>query len=217
MRIICKVKQMAERINNISSFNPEWWKIGELGLYETRHSIHIDSLDGNFVAWFDVGGETSPTEKQLAAWEDFYKISPTNLKEMILEGLVKLATQMDVLPADVKPQYGSVYHPKVVSRNAKKAIEAVSKNNKHLGRQAKSVFQCNAIVIPKQDKSPVRFIVINFQIGRRPYEFEAVLHNGEILMIGENSGLWTRLDWAYEFNVPDFNTETVSHPYLQQK
>ncbi|GAA6256438.1 hypothetical protein F070042J6_22900 [Bacteroides sp. f07] len=208
---------MTKTINNISSFNPQFWRIGELGLYETEHSININSLDGDFVAWFDVGDENSPTEKQLAAWEEFCKINPMNIKEMIIEGLVKLSRQMNLLPADINPQYGPGYNPKVVSRNAKKAIEAMSKNNKSIGKQAKSVFQCNSIVIPKQEKSPVRFIVMNFEIGRRPYEMEAVFCNERMLMVGENSGIWTRLDWIYEFNIPNFKAETALHPYWQQE
>ena len=115
-------------VNNISGFNSQFWRIGDLGLYETKHPINIDSLNGDFVAWFDVGNENFPTEKQLATWEDFCKISPTNMKEMIIEGLTKLSRQMDLLLADIKPQYGPVYNPKAVSRNAKKAIEGFPKN-----------------------------------------------------------------------------------------
>lgn len=204
-------------VNNISGFNSQFWRIGDLGLYETKHPINIDSLNGDFVAWFDVGNENFPTEKQLATWEDFCKISPTNMKEMIIEGLTKLSRQMDLLLADIKPQYGPVYNPKAVSRNAKKAIEVMSKNNRSIGRQAKSIFQCTSVVIPKQDKSPVRFIILNFQIGRHPYEFEAVLCDSVVFIIGENSGLWTRLDWDYEFNVSDFNIATALHSYWRQK
>lgn len=206
---------MAKIVNYISSFNPQFWKIGGFGLYETKYPINIDSLGGNFAAWFDAEGEKFLTEKQLTAWGYFCKISPTNIKKMIIEGLAKLSKQMDLLPTEVKLKHGAIYSPKVVSRNAKKVIETMSKNNKPIDRQSKSVFLCNSIVIPKQDKTSARFIVMNFQIGRRPYELEAVFCNEEILIVGENSGLWTRLDWNYEFNVPDFNAKTALHPYWQ--
>ena len=31
-------------------------------------------------------------------------------------------------------------------------------------------------------------------------------------MVGENSGIWTRLEWINEFNVPMFNIGTALHP-----
>ena len=37
--------------------------------------------------------------------------------------------------------------------------------------------------------------------------------NEKILMVGENSGVWTRLEWINEFNIPKFNIETALHPY----
>ena len=78
---------------------------------------------------------------------------------------------------------------------------------------AKSTLKCNSVVVPLQDKAPVRFIVMNFEIGRRPYEMEAVFCNERMFMVGENSGIWTRLEWINEFNVPMFNIGTALHPY----
>ena len=54
---------------------------------------------------------------------------------------------------------------------------------------------------------------MNFEIGHRPYEMEAVFCNEKMLMAGENSGVWTRLEWINEFNIPKFNIETALHPY----
>lgn len=70
---------------------------------------------------------------------------------------------------------------------------------------AKSTLKCSSVVVPLQDKAPVRFIVMNFKIGHRPYEMEAVFCNEKMLMVGENSGVWTRLEWINEFNIPKFN------------
>ena len=100
-----------------------------------------------------------------------------------------------------------------ISRNAKRSIEAVRHSRKTLGKVAKSTLKCNSVVVPLQDKAPVRFIVMNFEIGRRPYEMEAVFCNERMLMVGENSGIWTRLEWINEFNVPMFNIGTALHPY----
>ena len=54
---------------------------------------------------------------------------------------------------------------------------------------------------------------MNFEIGRRPYEMEAVFCNERMLMVGENSGIWNRLEWTNEFNIPMFNIGTALHPY----
>lgn len=60
-------------VNNISGFNSQFWRIGDLGLYETKHPINIDSLNGDFVAWFDVGNENFPTENNLPHGKTFVK------------------------------------------------------------------------------------------------------------------------------------------------
>ena len=135
------------------------------------------------------------------------------MKEMMIDGLTKLANKMDVLPNDVEPEFGPIYRPMATSRNAKRSIEAVRHSRKTLGKVAKSTLKCNSVVVPLQDKAPVRFIVMNFEIGRRPYEMEAVFCNERMLMVGENSGIWTRLEWINEFNVPMFNIGTALHPY----
>ena len=158
-------------------------------------------------------GESFPTDKQFAAWMGFCNINPNEMKEMMIDGLTKLVDKMDVLPDDVEPEFGPIYRPMAISRNAKRSIEAVRHSRKTLGKVAKSTLKCNSVVVPLQDKAPVRFIVMNFEIGRRPYEMEAVFCNERMLMVGENSGIWTRLEWINEFNVPMFNIGTALHPY----
>lgn len=204
---------MAEIENNISSFNPQLWRLGEWNSYETEKPINIDSLGGDFDAWFDVGDKLFPTDKQISAWMEFCRITQTSMKSMLIERLTKLSEQMELLPARAKPEFGPIIRPTVVARNARKTIDALSKSRKPIGKQSKSIFLCNSIVIPLQDKAPVRFVVMNFQIGRGRYEFETLFCNGKMLMVGENSGLWTRLDWNDEFNVPNFKAETALHPY----
>lgn len=153
-----------------------------------------------------------PTNSLLHGW-GFCNINPNEMKEMMIDGLTKLANKMDVLPNDVEPEFGPIFRPMVISRNAKRSIEAVRHSRKTLGKVAKSTLKCSSVVVPLQDKAPVRFIVMNFQIGRRPYEMEAVFCNERMLMVGENSGIWTRLEWINEFNIPMFNIGTALHPY----
>jgi len=204
-----------EEKNYISNLDRSLWSINDMGLYATQHPIYINSLDGNFDAWFDTDGESFPTNKQLIAWAGFGNINSNEMKEMMIDGLAKLADKMDVLPDDAEPEFGPIYKPMVISKNAKRTIEAIRHSRKSLGKMAKSTLKCNSVVVPLQDKAPVRFIVMNFEIGRRPYEMEAVFCNEKMLMVGENSGIWTRLEWIYEFNIPEFNIETALHPYWQ--
>lgn len=204
---------MEKQKNNISSFDRSLWRIGDWGLYETKYPIYINSLGGDFQAWFDVDGENFPTDKQLVAWEEFCKINPEDMKAMMIDGLAKLVDKMDALSNGVKPEYGPIFKPTVISRNAKRTIEAIRQCRKPLGKIAKANLKCSSVVVPLQDKAPVRFIVINFELGRQPYEMEAVFCNEKMLMIGENSGIWTRLEWINEFNIPMFNIETALHPY----
>lgn len=202
-----------EEKNYISNFDCSLWRIDDWGLYATKSPICINSLGCDLNAWFDVDGESFPTDKQLAAWMGFCNINPNEMKEMMIDGLTKLANEMDVLPNDVEPEFGPIFRPMVISRNAKRSIEAVRHSRKTLGKVAKSTLKCSSVVVPLQDKAPVRFIVMNFQIGRRPYEMEAVFCNERMLMVGENSGIWTRLEWINEFNIPMFNIGTALHPY----
>ena len=197
-----------EEKNYISNFDCSLWQIDDWGLYTAKSPIYINSLGSDFNVWFDVDGESFPTDKQLVAWAGFCNINSNEIKEMMIDGLTKLVDKMDVLPNDVEPEFGPIY-----SRNAKRSIEAVRHSRKTLGKVAKSTLKCNSVVVPLQDKAPVRFIVMNFEIGRRPYEMEAVFCNEKMLMVGENSGIWTRLEWINEFNVPMFNIGTALHPY----
>lgn len=202
-----------EEKNYISNFDCSLWKIDDWGLYTAKSPIYINSLGSDFNAWFDVDGESFPTDKQLVAWAGFCNINSNEMKEMIIDGLAKLGDKMDVLPNDAEPEFGSIYKPMVISKNAKRSIEAIRHSRKSLGKMTKSTLKCNSVVVPLQDKAPVRFIVMNFAIGRRPYEMEAVFCNEKVLMVGENSGIWTRLEWIYEFNIPKFNIEAAFHPY----
>lgn len=206
-----------EEENYISNLDCPLWQIDDWGLYTTKSPIHINSLGSCFNAWFDVDSENCPTDKQLAAWTKFCNINPNEMKEMMIDGLTKLVDKMDVLPNDAAPELSPIYRPMVILRNAKRSIEAVRHSRKTLGKMAKSTFKCSSVVVPLQDKAPVRFIVMNFDIGRRPYEMEAVFCNERMLMVGENSGVWTRLEWINEFNIPTFNIETALHPYWRSE
>ena len=41
---------------------------------------------------------------------------------MMIDGLTKLVDKMDVLPNDVEPEFGPIYRPMAISRNAKRSV-----------------------------------------------------------------------------------------------
>ncbi len=106
-------------------------------------------------------------------------------------------------------KYKDISYNKVFIENV--IVSAVNVDIRNGGIEG--LLKCSSVVVPLQDKAPVRFIVMNFEIGHRSYEMEAVFCNEKMLMVGENSGVWTRLEWINEFNIPKFNIETALHPY----
>lgn len=59
------------RKNYISNFDCSLWQIDDWGLYTAKSPIYINSLGSDFNVWFDVDGESFPTDKQLVAWAGF--------------------------------------------------------------------------------------------------------------------------------------------------
>jgi hypothetical protein len=126
-----------EEKNYISNFDCSLWQIDDWGLYTAKSPIYINSLGSDFNVWFDVDGESFPTDKQLVAWAGFCNINSNEIKEMMIDGLTKLVDKMDVLPNDVEPEFGPIYRPMAISRNAKRSIEAVRHSRKTLGKVLK--------------------------------------------------------------------------------
>ena len=83
-----------EEKNYIANFDCSLWQIDDWGLYTTKSPIYINSLGGDFNAWFDVDGESFPTDKQFVAWAEFCNINSNEIKEMMIDGLTKLVTRV---------------------------------------------------------------------------------------------------------------------------
>ena len=78
-----------------------------IGDYIQPNPLSISILwAADFNVWFDVDGESFPTDKQLVAWAGFCNINSNEIKEMMIDGLTKLVDKMDVLPNDVEPEFG---------------------------------------------------------------------------------------------------------------
>ena len=75
-----------EEKNYISNFDCSLWQIDDWGLYTAKSPIYINSLGSDFNVWFDVDGESFPTDKQLVAWAGFCNINSNEIKEMMIDG-----------------------------------------------------------------------------------------------------------------------------------
>lgn len=202
--------------------NNSW--VYEDGLYQSIEPIPVFSLGGSFDVWFDVEerliDQQSPSSKQQATWDEFCNISTEVMRQQFIKGLADLAQRMDELPDTAKPQFGPAIYPKVMAKEIREALSIFNKTSDPIGKQPDSALICDSIVIPMQDNAPVGFVVVNFQIGfgKRAdksygYELEALFCNGDLLFVGESSGLWTRIDWEHRFNISDFDPNTAVHTY----
>jgi hypothetical protein len=66
------------------------------------------------------------------------------------------------------------------------------------------------VVIPHQDRTMLRLVCVHIEIesaeaGRDAYE--AVFADEELVYVGEDSGLWTRTEWAEDFNQPEMTAK----------
>ena len=68
-----------EEKNYISNFDCSLWQIDDWGLYTAKSPIYINSLGSDFNVWFDVDGESFPTDKQLVAWAGFCNINSNEI------------------------------------------------------------------------------------------------------------------------------------------
>lgn len=185
------------------------------GLYQPVKPIAIPSLGGRCAMWFDVEEQSRPyfSPKQLSAWNEFCHIDAQKMRQWFAIGLCNMAHQIATSPKnDGMPSQNS----DDMAADLQETAAYLEKKHTPLAAQSPLIFACDSLVVPVQDRTAVRFVVVNFQIAvgknqLRPYgyELEALFCDGRLLFIAENSGLWTRLEWNDCFNVPDFDPHVV--------
>lgn len=195
------------------------WEYAD-GLFQSKEPVFVASVDGKYDVWYDVGGYQSPTAKQIAAWEEFCSLQPYDLVKQFITALNTFAHKMSSLLIEETPKLGPRYCPQTMKKAANETAAFLHGANQSLGEVSSSVFICDSLVIPSQEYAPCRFILMNFEVKRGNvlgqsygYEMEALFCDGQLLLIGENSGLWTRLEWENEFNKSDFDKRAACSPF----
>lgn len=190
------------------------------GIFQSKEPVLVASMGGKYDIWYDVSDYQVPTAKQIVALEEFCSIKPCNLAKQFIKALNTFADKMSSLPKEEIPGFGPSYCPQTMEKAANETAAFLRSANKSLGEISDSVFMCDSLVIPLQEYAPCRFILMNFEVKRGKvlgqsygYEMEALFCDGQLLLVGENSGLWTRLEWENEFNIADFNIKNACPVY----
>jgi len=203
------------------------------GLLIASHPVMVHSLGAEMQVWVNVevpedlksgsglAGSPKfvpphprPSAKQRDAWHQFDNVRPEQMRQMLADGLRRLADRMDGVPPGSEPEFGPVHCPEEVSKASRNAASMLD------GCTIQEVPGCqwSHMMIPHQQDAPVHFVLLHFTIASdvRPpwgYELEALFADAQVVFIGEDSGLWTRTEWEYDFNAPSFDPATAAHPY----
>lgn len=193
------------------------------GLFQSKQPVFVASMGGKYDVWYDAGGHQFPTAKQLVAWDEFCSLQPYDLTKQFIIALNNFSDKMSSLPKEETPKLGPCYHPQTMKKATNETATFLQGVNQSLGEISSSVFMCDSLVIPSQEYAPCRFILMNFEIKRGKvigqsygYEMEALFCDGQLLLVGENSGLWTRLEWGNEFNISDFDYKNAASPFWRK-
>ena len=210
---------------------PAHWSYDE-GLIMPSQPVLVHSLGADMQVWVNAElpeemkygspfsspkwapAHAQPSEKQQAAWRQFDAVPPEQMKRVLAGGLRRLADRMDALPPGSEPEFGPSYYPEEVSKASRNTASMLD------SRTIQEVPGCqfSHVMIPHQQNAPVQFVLLHFAIAcdTEPpwgYELEALFADAQIVFIGEDSGLWTRTEWEYDFNSASFDPATAVHPY----
>lgn len=195
------------------------WEYAD-GLFQSKEPVLVPSVGGKYDVWYDVSGKKAPTSKQIAAWGEFCGLRADAFKQQFILALNTFADQMSLLCKEEMPKLGPSYSPQIMRDAAHETAAFLHCTNQPLGEISSSVFIFNSLVIPSQEDAPCHFVLMNFEVksGKVPgqtygCEMEALFCDGQLLLIGENSGLWTRLEWKNEFNRADFDKKKACSPF----
>lgn len=196
----------------------KWEYDDNFGLFQSIEPIFVVSMQGRYDIWYDVT-EQHPSTKQIAAWNEFYNLSPGELRKQFIAGFANFDKKISALSKNSELTCSSFYNPKIIKKAVQKTIFALQKSDLPLGNMDSSVFRCDSLVIPLQEKCQCHFVLMNFELGvglpDKPdgFEMEGLFCNRKLLLTQENTGLWTRLEWEEKFNTSLFEPATVHYTY----
>ncbi|MDR6968167.1 hypothetical protein J2X31_002182 [Flavobacterium arsenatis] len=166
--------------NTLELLNIDWHIDSEDNGLICSKEIHIKSIQSNTEIWINKErrNQFPYSKKQKKALENFLEIDVLELQKMYSE----LKRFSEELIAD--------------NKITKKSI-AISTAYK---------LKFRAVIVPKQNKTLDNYILIladtSWKIKRSNYnlEIEILFKNNQFELLQEYSGLWTRLEWIYDYN-----------------
>jgi hypothetical protein len=150
----------------------------EYGLIMTCEKCYVPPLYTEIDLLFHTLNKNNPTKKQLNILNMFMDINIDEINKVII-GINNL---MDKLIKD-----------KIIVKTSKKINNI---NELHFDN----------IILPYQNKTKNKYLLIyattNWKIMHSKFtiEVEILFKNNKFMFVQEHSGLWTRLEWDYEYN-----------------
>ncbi|WP_338791222.1 hypothetical protein [Bernardetia sp. MNP-M8] len=154
----------------------------EYGLITTK-KIYIPAINFETEIWInkEQKNQVNFSKKQQASFKKFIEISEDEISLMKQE-LEKYAQEL-------------IQENKITKKSikSKKAFD----------------LEYKAIIIPQQSKTPKNYILVladtNWKIKRSEYviEIEILFENNKFSFLQEYAGLWTRLEWNYDYNTKE--------------
>lgn len=168
--------------NNRFNFSEIIYKNDECGIITTE-KIYIPVIDYDTEIWINKErkNQVNFSRKQKSSLENFLKVSNNEISLMNKE----------------------------LESYAKELIEENQITKQSIKSKEAFDLKYRAIIVPQQSKTPKNYILIladtNWKIKRSEYiiEIEILFENNKFSFLQEYAGLWTRLEWNYEYNTKD--------------
>jgi hypothetical protein len=153
----------------------------EFNLLISCEKCYIPPLECSAELWFDTRSKITPPGKHLRVLNQFMKIDPAELG--------KLITALDNV------RITSISNHRIIKKS--KRINSLNE------------LQVDYIIAPRQSRTKNGYVLIyvttEWKIPRSEFslEIEILFKNNKLELVQEHSGLWTRLEWNFYYNVKE--------------
>ncbi|MDR1340090.1 MAG: hypothetical protein LBK58_08580 [Prevotellaceae bacterium] len=148
----------------------------EYNLLISSEKHYIPPLECSLELWFDTRNKITPPQKHVHVLNQFMKIDP-----------VELITALDNLRVE------SISNHRIIKKSKRiKCLEEL---------------ELDYILLPRQSRTKNGYVFIyattGWKILRSEFslEIEILFKNNKLELVQEHSGLWTRLEWNFEYDI----------------
>jgi hypothetical protein len=151
----------------------------EYGLLISREKYYIPLLETSIELWFDTCNKNIPPKKQINVFNSFLKINKSEINNMIIE--INNLRDKEIL----------------INKIVKKSKKINFLNELHFDN----------LILPRQNRTKNGFLLLyattEWKIFRSEFtlEIEILFKNNRLELVQDHSGLWTRIEWDYEYNL----------------